>query len=160
MLNKAYGEAEGAKILKAGRTNIETAETTIYRLSPTSSATTVVYPLQRYGVMVRTAVKPDMQREYNEYATKVQEAEKKLGLPGRIRRTSVQGTSNIYVSTILYQNQADRDAWAPPGDTLIKAFGESEGRRLLDLGNRAVQSREIIGLATRPDLSLMPAAGS
>lgn len=160
LLTKAYGDVEGARILKTGRGNIETSETTVYRLSDTSSATSVVYPLQRYAMMVRTAVKPDMTREYGEYLSKLKEAEVKLGVPGRVRRASVQGTSNLYVSTILFQNQADRDSWPGPGDSLIKAFGEAEGRRLLELGNRAVQSREIIALTTRPDLSRMPPAGS
>jgi hypothetical protein len=157
ILAKAYGEAEAAKMMKAGRSAIERSDTTVYRLSNSSSSTAVPNPLPKYAHMVRTEIAAGGAREYEAYLGKVKDAEIKQSAPGRIRRTSVQGQSGVYLSIRLHQTQAERDGWPGPGEIMTKAYGEAEANRTLDAANRVVQKREILLLLTRPDLSRMPA---
>jgi hypothetical protein len=157
ILAKAYGEAEGAKLLKTGRAAIDRSDTNVYRLSDSSSTTTVANPLPKYAHMVRTEVSAGGAREYAAYLGKLKDAEIKQSTPGRIRRTSVQGQSGVYLSIRLHQTQAERDAWPEPGAIMTKAYGEAEANRILDAANRVVQKREFLLLLTRPDLSRMPA---
>jgi cellobiose-specific phosphotransferase system component IIB len=78
ILAKAYGDVEGAKILKAGSSAIESSETRVSRTipelsrsGPSGGATAA------YVFVVRTEVDPSMGRTYRKYMDKLKAAEDK-----------------------------------------------------------------------------------
>lgn len=156
-----YGEAEAARIGRAGRSAVVHSESIVHRLLRDLSTKPRSFdPPAPFVFVVRTEVDPAMQRSYEEYLSKLKTAqEQSPDSPTAIRRVSALGPALTYSTAQFFTKHADRDAWTPPGDALRKAHGEAEGRRLLEEGARAVRRREIYVLAFRPDLSaLVPMA--
>ena len=75
--------------------------------------------------------------------------------PSAIRRVSVQGPGNVYITTSAYANGAERDAWPSFQDVLKKAYGEEEARRLDQRRTDCIKRSETYVLKVRPDLSRM-----
>jgi hypothetical protein len=155
MLTKAFGEVEAARVLKAGRSAIERSETAVYRHLPNFSTRPKVFdPPAAFIQVVRTEIEPEMTSAYELFLAKLKTAqEQAAGSPTSIRRVSATGRLSVYVSASPFQKHADRDAWPPIQDVMIKAYGEAEGRQILETSLRCVRSRELLVLSYRPDLS-------
>jgi hypothetical protein len=73
--------------------------------------------------------------------------------PTSIRRVSVEGPSNVYITSSPYANGAERDAWPSFVDVLKKAYGEEEARSLDQSRAECIKRSEAYILKFRPDLS-------
>lgn len=157
ILTAAYGEAEAARILQAGRAATARSESAVYRLLPDLSTRPRTFdPPRAYALLVRTEVEPAMQRAYEEYLAKLRAAQEQTPeSPTAIRRVSVLGPAVTYVTAQFFSKHAERDAWPSAGDVLRKAHGEAEGRRITEESLRAVRRRDIFVMAHRPDLSVL-----
>lgn len=156
ILSKAYGDVQGAAILKAGRGAIERSQTAVYRLlrnlsSPRLTSTTFVQ-------LIVTQVDPGMTSDYERYLAKLKAALDQMpGTPTTLRWVSSQGAASTYVTAQFFNKWAERDGAPAVGEALRKAYGEAEARHVLEAGARAVRNRVFYVAAFRPDLSRTPA---
>jgi hypothetical protein len=160
MLVKAFGEAEGMKILRAGVAATERTETAVYRLLPDLSTRPRAFnqPPAYFHVIV-TEVEPAMVPTYRSYLAKVREAQEKSSrAPTAIRRTAVVGAGNTYVTAVPFNKFAERDGWPTAPEMLREAFGEAEGQSLDETRPKSVRNVRQMVMAYRPDLS-RPQAG-
>jgi hypothetical protein len=156
MLMKAHGDVEGAKLLKAGRSAIESSETWVARTQIDLSTNPKPLDLQAtpFVRLLRTEVDPAMAGEYERYLAKVKAAqEKAAGYPSVIRRVSALGTGSLYFSATFVKSLADLDRIPNQGELMRKAYGEEGAETVTKSGNGAVRSREVWLLRYRPDLS-------
>lgn len=155
MLSKAYGDAEAAKILKAGRAAIDRSRSEVFRLLGDLSTRPKVFdPPPAFTFLVRTEVKPEMASAYELYLAKLKAAQEQLpNAPTANRRVSLQGQASTYVTATPFNKHSERDAWPSPGEALRKAYGEAEASHILETSLRCVSNREFLVLAYRPDLS-------
>ncbi len=158
ILNKALGELEGGKALRAGRASIASIETAVFRLLPDLSTKLKAYdPPPAYLQVFRTEVKPDMAREWERVIGRFKAASEQMPeAPTAIRRVAVEGPANIYITSSPYNKAAERDTW--PGsfrDVLKKAYGEEEARNLDQRRTDCIKRAEAFILKFRPDLSRM-----
>ncbi|HUG53974.1 MAG TPA: hypothetical protein VMR21_10240 [Vicinamibacteria bacterium] len=158
-LASAQGEAEAARITKAGRTAVKHSENAVHRLLPDlSTRPRALASPARFAYLVRTEVDPDEQRPYEDFLARLKAAQEQApDAPSAVRRVSVMGSALTYTTVQFFNKHAERDGWTSVPDTLRKAHGDTEGRRLLDEGTRAVRRREVLVLAHRPDLSVLTA---
>jgi hypothetical protein len=157
ILNKALGELEGGRALRAGRTNIESVETVVYRLLPDLSTKPKAFdPPPAYIQVIRNEVKPEMSREWERVIGRYKAASEQLAeTPTAIRRVSVEGPGSVYVTSSSYTKGADRDAWPTFLDVLKKAYGEEEARSLDQRRTDCIKRSEAFIMKFRPDLSRM-----
>lgn len=155
ILNKALGEAEGARTLRAGRVNIQSTESAVYRLLPDLSTKPRAYdPPPAYLQIIRNEVKPGMSREWQRVIGRYKAASEQIPeTPSSIRRVSAEGLSNVYITSSSYTTGAERDAWPSFMDVLKKAYGEEEARNLDQSRADCIQRSEAFILKFRPDLS-------
>lgn len=157
ILNKALGEVEGGRALRAGRANIESTETAVYRLVPELSTKPRAYdPPPAYLQVFRNEVKPEMSREFERVIGRYRAASEQLPeAPSAIRRVSVEGPGNVYITSSAYANGAERDAWPTLREVLKKVYGEEEARSLDQRRADCIKRSEAFILKFRPDLSRM-----
>jgi hypothetical protein len=157
ILNKALGELEGGKALRAGRANIESIETAVYRLLPDLSTKPRAYdPPPAYLQVIRTQVRPEMAREWERVIGRYKAASEQMQeTPSAIRRVAVEGPANVYVTSSPYTKAAERDAWPSFRDVLKKAYGDEEARNLDQRRTDCIKHAEAFILKFRPDLSRM-----
>lgn len=157
MLNKALGEVEGGRVLRTGRANIESNESAVYRLLPDLSSKPKAYdPPPAYLQVFRTEVKPEMTREFERVIGRYKAASEQMPeTPTAIRRVSVEGPGNVYVTSIPYTQGAERDAWPSLMAVLKKAYGDEEARSLDQRRTDSIKRSEAFILKFRPDLSRM-----
>ena len=156
MLMKAHGDVEGAKLLKAGRSAIESSETWVARTQIDLSTNPKPLDLAAtpFVRLLRTEVDPAMAGDYERYLAKVKAAqEKAAGYPSVIRRVSALGTGSLYFSATFVKSLADLDRIPNQVELMRKAYGEEGAETITKSGNGAVRSREIWLLRYRPDLS-------
>ena len=155
ILNKALGELEGGKALRAGRATIESIETAVFRLVPDLSTKPKAYdPPPAYLQLFRTQVKPEMLHEWEHYLGRYKAASEQIAeTPTAIRRVSVEGPTNVYLTSSPYAKAAERDAWPAFRDILNKAYGEEEARNLDARRGACIERSEAYILKFRPDLS-------
>ncbi len=155
ILNKALGDVEGPRALRAGRANIASTETAVYRLLPDLSTKPKAYdPPPNFVQVFRNEIKPHMTREWESVIGRYKAAGEKLTeAPTAMRRVSVEGPANVYVTSSPYSNGADRDAWPSFLDVLKKAYGDEEARNLDERRASCVLRGEAFILKYRPDLS-------
>lgn len=161
ILSKAYGEAEGAKVLQSGRNTIERSETAVYRLLPDLSTRPQVSdaPAAHLQLFV-TDVEPAMVPTWEGYLARLKAAQEKTPqAPTSIRRVVALGASNRYVTAVPFNKYAERDGWPSALDVLREAYGEAEARALNETRLRCTREARIVVLAYRPDLS-RPATGA
>src|SRR5881409_1589692 len=161
ILSKAYGEAEGAKVLQSGRNAIERSETAVYRLLPDLSTRPQVSdaPAAHLQLFV-TDVEPAMVPTWEGYLARLKAAQEKTPqAPTSIRRVVAVGASNRYVTAVPFNKYAERDGWPSALDVLREAYGEAEARALNETRLRCTWEARIVVLAYRPDLS-RPASGA
>jgi hypothetical protein len=160
MLTKAFGEAEGMKILRAGVAAVERIETAVYRLLPDLSTRPRAFdPPPAYVHLIVTEVEPSMVPTFRDYLAKIREAQEKSS-PGlvAIRRVAVMGAGNTYVTAVPFNKFAERDNRPTNLEILQEAFGEAEARSLDETRLKSIRNLRQMVLAYRPDLS-RPQAG-
>jgi hypothetical protein len=155
LLMKALGEVEGAKALRVGRTSIESTETVVYRLLPDLSTKPKAYdPPPAYLQVIRNEVKPEMVRQWERVIARYKAASEQMPeAPTAIRRVSVEGPANVYVTSSPYTKAAERDAWPSFMDILKKAYGDEEARNLDVSRAECVKHTDAFIMKFRPDLS-------
>ncbi len=160
VLFKAYGEAEGARILRAGRASIERSETAVYRLLPDLSTRPKVFdPPAPFIQLFVTEVEPGMVPTWELFLARLKAAQERVAqAPSAIRRVAVLGASNTYVTAVPFNNYAERDGWPSTPDVLRQAYGETEARSLNETRLRCTRNARLEVVAYRPDLS-RPVAG-
>jgi hypothetical protein len=154
---KALGEVEGGKVLRAGRANIESIETAVYRLLPELCTKPKAYdPPPAYLQVIRSHVKPDMAREWERVIGRYKAASEQMPeTPTAMRRVSVEGPGSVYVTSSPYTKGADRDTWPTFIDVLKKAYGDDEARSLDQRRTDCIERSEAFIMKFRPDLSRM-----
>ena len=157
ILNKALGDVEGGKALRAGRTSIDSVETVVYRLLPELCTKPKVYdPPPAYLHVIRNVVKPSMTREWERVIGRYKAASEQMPeTPTAMRRVSVEGPANVYVTSSPYTKAAERDAWPSFMDVLKKAYGDEEARSLDQARTNCIERSEAFIMKFRPDLSRM-----
>ena len=155
ILTKALGEIEGPRALRVGRTSIESTESVVYRLLPDLSTKPRAYdPQPEYLQLIGTHVKPEMVREWENVIGRYKAAaDQTAEAPTAIRRTSVVGPANLYLTSSPFSKNAERDAWPSFMDILKKAYGEEEARSLDQRRRDCTQYSETLIVKYRPDLS-------
>jgi hypothetical protein len=161
ILSKAYGEAEGTRTLKAGRASMERSETAVYRLLPELSTRPRVFdPPAAFLQLFVTDVEPAMVPTWEDYLARLKAAqEKSPQAPTAIRRVTVEGTSNTYVTAAPFNSFAERDSWPTNQAVLRAAYGDDEARRLNETRLRCTRNARLVVMSYRADLS-RPATAS
>jgi hypothetical protein len=159
ILNKAYGEAEGAKIGNAGRAAIESISTVVLRVLPElSSAPSTTNPFAHVRVTT-IGVKPGMGSKWEAYVAKIKAAQDKAsGSLPVTRSTTALGPANTYTTAYFFNKYAQLDGSPSVGETLRKAYGEGEARLLEETAASCMVSLETHALDFRADLSRPAAA--
>jgi hypothetical protein len=152
---KAHGDVEGAKIVKAGRSAMESSTIELLRYrTELSTNFKLLDPVPAFAQLIRTQIKPDAIAAYEEYITRLKTAQEQTpNHPTAIRLTTVAGPAQVYTAVQYHNRFADRDSWPNPSDVLRKGVGEAETRRLLEISSRAIEHRETWVLRYRADLS-------
>src|SRR5271169_841732 len=155
ILTKALGEVEGQKALKAGRTNIESVEIVVYRLLPDLSTKPRAYdPPPAYLQVIRNEIKPEMTHEWERVIARYKvAAQENPDSPTAIRRVSVEGPANTYVTSSPYTKAAEKDSWPTFINVLKKAYGDEEARSLDQKRTECLKHSEAFVMKFRPDLS-------
>lgn len=155
ILMKAYGELEGGKMIRAGRANIESTETAAFRLVPELSTKAKLFdPPAPYLQVIRNEIKPDMTRQWERVIGRYKAASEQMAETATsIRRVSVEGPSNVYVTSSAYSKGADRDAWPTFLEVLRKAYGEEEARSIDAQRAECIERSSAYILKYRADLS-------
>ena len=155
ILTRAYGDAEGAKILQSGRNAIEHSESTVFRtLKNLSTRPRLNDPPAPFVMVVRTEIDPSMSVSYENYLSKLKAAqEKEPGNRTVNRSVSVLGSGVTYLGANFFNKHAERDNWSVVTDLMKKTYGDAEGQKLSEGSLRAVRKREIFIQSYRPDLS-------
>lgn len=97
-----------------------------------------------------------MSREWERVIGRYKAASEQLPeTPTAIRRVSVEGPGNVYVTSSPYTKGADRDAWPSFLDVLKKAYGDEEARNLDQRRTDCIKHSEAFIMKFRPDLSRM-----
>jgi hypothetical protein len=157
ILMKALGEVEGPKTIRALRSTIDSTDTVVYRLLPELCTKPKAYdPPPAYLQVFRTHVKPDMTREFESVIGRYKAASEGMAeTPTAMRRVSVEGPGNVYVTSSPYSKGADRDAWPSLMEILKKAYGDEEARNLDQRRTHCIEHSEAFIMKFRPDLSRM-----
>lgn len=155
ILTQAYGDAEGARILDAGRDAIDHSSSAVYRVRrDLSTRPRANDPPSPFVMLVRTEIDPEMAPSYEQFLIRLKTAqEQEPGTRSVNRSVSVLGPAMVYLGANFFSTHAERDHWTAVPDLLRKAHGEFEGRQLWENSLRAVRTREIVILAYRSDLS-------
>jgi hypothetical protein len=155
-LMKTYGEAEGVRLLKAGRSVIESTlverHNTVRRISTNLRAD--AKPSRYYQVM-RTEVKPEMGDEYMNVLEKVKKAEEaQPNTVTAVRRVLGEGGPTGTILVVRgFETFEERAGWANQREVLRKVYGTEDDRLMNDVILRALVRRESTVLAHRADLS-------
>ena len=162
ILTRAYGDAEGARILKSGRDAIDHSESAVFRtLRNLSTRPRFNDPPAPFVMVVRTEIDPAMSVSYERYLSKVKAAqEQEPGTRTVNRSVSVLGSGVTYLAANFFSKNAERDNWPAVPDLMRKTYGDADGQKLTDESLRAVRKRDIFIQNYRPDLSrLVPIPG-
>ena len=155
MLNKAYGEVEGAKILRAGRAAIESAETDVYRTRIDLSTNPKSFdPPTAFVTVTRTELRPEMAPDYDLVIGKIKKAEE--ALPNAltvVRRAMVQGPGNVVIASRYFNKFAEVSNLPDQPALIRKTYGDDEARQMNQTIGRAIAKRDMWVLAYRADLS-------
>jgi hypothetical protein len=157
ILTKAYGELEATKIVKLGRSAVESQRSEVFRsqpqLSTNPNAMTPPFP---FASIARVEIDPAMGQAYQMALSKIKTATEKAGnFPPAIRFTAVHGTTPTYMTATPFRKFAERDTTTNLPEALEKEFGEAEARWVLDTLAKANRHRESYVIAYRPELSWM-----
>lgn len=155
ILTRAYGDTEGARILKSGRDAIAHTESAVFRYERNLSTRPKLNdPPAPFVMVVRTEIEPGMSVSYERFLTKLKAAqEKEQGTRTVNRSVSVLGPALTYLGANFFSKHADRDNWPTTADLLRKTYGNADGDEILEASLRAVRKRDTYIQSYRPDLS-------
>lgn len=155
ILTRAYGDAEGARILNSGRNAIEHSESAVFRtLRNLSTRPRVNDPPAAFVMVVRTEIEPGMAVSYERYLSKLKAAQEQEQSTRTVNRlVSVLGPALTYWGANFFNKHADRDNWLAAADLMRTTYGDADGQELTDLSLRAVRKRDVFVQSYRPDLS-------
>lgn len=155
ILTRAYGDAEGARILNSGRNAVAHSETAVFRIMRNlSTRPRANNPPAPMIMVVRTEIEPDMSVAYERYLSKLKAAqEQEPGNRTVSRSVSVLGPALVYLGANFFSKHADRDNWPGVPELMRKAYGDADGQELTEGSLRAVKKREMFIQSYRPDLS-------
>src|SRR5258708_6941017 len=159
ILIKAYGEVEGGRLLKAGRSNIEGVETSVSRLLPNLSSPPTMEKPAAHVRVVAIDVKEGSNSSWEAYLAKLKAAQDKgPSAPHVIRHPSVLGTPNQYTPVYFFDRYAEPDVIPTPLETLRKAYRDAEAKLLEEIAQGCINSLHSEVLDFRADLSRVGAA--
>lgn len=152
---KAYGEVEGAKILKAGRGAIADVRIEVYRLrldlstNPKPGA-----PPSPFATLTITEHHGETLGSYLRLLGKIKKAEEQdANAPTVLRYVLANGDGAVTVAARPSSTLAERDKWPNQGQILRKVYGEGEQQDMNDTISKSIAKRSSIVVAYRPDLS-------
>jgi hypothetical protein len=159
ILAKAYGEAEGRRIMAAGGAVTEHSENAVYRLLPGSSLRPEAFNARAgYLHLIVTEVEPEMVPAWEGYIARLKAAQEKSDqYPSVVRRVAVLGPSNTYVTAVAFRKFAERDSWPVNLEVLRNAYGQAQADSLNGVRLRATRNARQMVLMFRPDLSRLGA---
>jgi len=160
ILAKAYGAAEGKRIMAAGGAASESSETSVLRLLPgLSSRPDSFNPRAGYLHLFVTEVEPAMMPAWEGFLGKLKAAqEKSPQFPSAIRRVAVLGSSNTYATAVAFSKFAERDSWPTNMDVMRTAYGQAQADSLDGVRLRSTRNARQMVLMYRPELSRLGAA--
>lgn len=152
-LMKAYGDVEGARILKAGRSAIDTVSMEVYTLrldlSTNVKAGAEPMPLTRLTI---TELNPAAVAGYSRILAKIKKAEEMdPSAPTVLRYALNLGVGAVAVAARPVASLAG--GGPDQGEMMRKAFGNEEWRLMSEEIARGIVKRSSVVLAYRPDLS-------
>lgn len=154
-LTKAYGEVEGTRILKAGRSAIADVTIEIYRfrLDLSTNAKPGAAPSPFVSLTV-TEHHGEMLGTYLRLLGKIKKAEEQdANAPPVLRYVIVNGEAPITVAARPSATLAERAKWPNQTQVLRKVYGEGEQQDMGDTITKSIAKRSSVVLAYRPDLS-------
>jgi hypothetical protein len=156
-LTKAYGEAEGARLMRAGRTAIESVEFATLQYGADISTKPRLPIGSPFFQLVQIEIDPQMGPQYTDYLRRTKTAgDKFAAAPTSLRHTNLFGPAFVYLTAQPFNTWAEREKWANPAAPLTAAFGDAESAKLQEINRRATRSRRIWIVQHRPDLSRIP----
>jgi hypothetical protein len=160
ILTRAYGEAEGKRILAVGGAASENSETSVLRLLPGLSSRPEAFNARAgYLHLFVTDVEPGMVPAWEGYLARIKAAqEKSPQYPSVVRRVAVLGASNTYATAVAFSKFADRDGWPSNMDLLRDAYGQAQADSLNAVRLRSTRNARQMVLKYRPELSRLGAA--
>jgi hypothetical protein len=155
ILTKAYGAAEGRRIMGVGSAASERSETAVYRLLPNlSTRFRAGAPAPAFVHLFVTEVEPRMVKEWEGYLAKLKGAQEKSPEgPPVIRRVSVLGAGNTYVTAVPFQKFAERDNWGKNPELMRDTYGQAQADSLDGVRLRSIRNVRQMVLMYRPELS-------
>jgi hypothetical protein len=159
MLNKAYGDLEGTKVLKAGRAAIDSAETNVYSTLTDRSTNPKNFDTPTaFAAVTRTELNPAMAPAYSLMLRKIKKAEEGTpDAPTVIRRAMIEGPGYVMIASRYFNKFSERSAVPNQGDLLEKVYGDDEARAMNETILQAVAKRDTWVLAYRADMSKLTA---
>jgi len=160
ILVKAYGAAEGKRIMAAGGAASESSETSVLRLLPGLSGRPEAFNARAgYLHLFVTEVEPAMVPAWEGYIGKLKAAqEKSPQFPSAIRRVSVLGSNNTYATALAFSKYAERDSWPTNMELMRAAYGQAQADSLEGVRLRSTRNARQMVLMYRPELSRLGAA--
>jgi hypothetical protein len=157
ILTKAHGEAEAAKLMRAGRAAIESVEVSTLQYQPDISTKPRLPIASPFYQLVRIEIEPQMGPQYTDYLRRAKSAgDKFAAAPTTLRHTNLFGPAFVYLSAQPFATWAERANWAAPGEPMAAAYGDAEAAKLSEINRNATRSRTIWVVQHRPDLSRIP----
>ncbi|MGQ0735892.1 MAG: hypothetical protein ACT4QD_19835 [Acidobacteriota bacterium] len=155
LLAKAFGDAEGAKILKAGRSAISQVMNEVYQLRlDLSTKAKLEMPPAPFATLTVTEHHREAFGTYLRILGKIKGAEEQdPAAPTVLRYVLANGEGVRTIAARPSRTLAERGAWPNQGAVMVKAFGQGEWTDMSETIERSIASRSSVVVAHRPDLS-------
>lgn len=156
ILMKAYGEVEGAKILKAGRSATQEVNVEVYRvrLDLSTNVKAGTPPASKFVTLTVTEHHAETIGGYMRLLGKIKKAEEQnTSAQTVIRYVLNTGEGAVTVAARSSDTLAERGAGPGQGDVLQKFYGAAEAADMNELINKTIVRRSTVVLAHRSDLS-------
>lgn len=155
LVRRLFGESEGNALLDELAAAVTQQSFSV--LSPREDLSNVTLPLESPPPLMhhtQLRVRPGGQAAIEELLRKVLEASAKLDDKRKILTTqTVIGDISEYGAARAIWDPAELDSQLPPPALLIEAFGEREGREILETASGHLESAVTLLSVYRPDLS-------
>ena len=155
VLKKAYGDAEGPKVLGASAATIDALSSVVNRVLPSLSSPPASFATPPAHIRLsRVEVHQGMGPKFEVYLAKLKAAQDKVGgTPPVVRYVSTLGPSNVYTASYYFDKYAQWDGAPAIADVLRKAYGDAEAAILEETARVCVKHLESYVLDYRADLS-------
>jgi hypothetical protein len=155
IVTKAYGEVEGAKILKAGRSTIQAVTVEVYRVRlDLSTNVKAGAPPDPFVTLTVTEHHGETLPDYIRLLGKIKKAEEQdPSNPTVLRYVLNLGEGSVTVAARGSKTLAERTTFPNQAQILTKVYGEADARDMNELITKTIAKRSTVVLAYRPDLS-------